>query len=81
MSSEKIDEITSTVENKIKESITKILDANFDINPKQIGDVLVGCKYCEFKDICYRKNKDIIKYQKDTNDCTNGDDEDAEMDS
>ena len=81
LSSEKIDEITSTVENKIKESLTKILDANFDINPKQIGDVLVGCKYCEFKDICYRKNKDIIKYQKDTNDCTNGGDEDAEMDS
>ena len=81
LNSEKIDEITSTVENKIKESLTKILDANFDINPKQIGDVLVGCKYCEFKDICYRKNKDIIKYQKDTNDCTNGGDEDAEMDS
>ena len=27
--------------------------STFDINPKQIKNDLVGCKFCEFKNICY----------------------------
>ena len=40
------------------------MEANFEINPKQIGDKLVGCRFCKFKDICYMKNSDIQKLEK-----------------
>jgi hypothetical protein len=52
--------IISLVDNKIDEAIDNILDTNFNINPKKIGDELKGCEYCKFKDICYMKKEDIV---------------------
>ena len=52
----KLEEIT---ENKIDESINKIIDAEFNIDPKRIGMDNLGCKYCQFKDICFFSEKDI----------------------
>ena len=26
----------------------------------RIGDNLIGCEYCRFKDLCYRKEEDIM---------------------
>ena len=64
-SDEEIDELSILAETKIKEASNDIINASFDINPKQIKNDLVGCKFCEFKNICYMKNKDIIKLKEE----------------
>ena len=61
LSKEKFQKLSNLVENKVKEATTTILDANFQINPKQIGKELVGCKYCKYKDICFYQEKDIVR--------------------
>ena len=48
------------VDDKINNAIDNILEANFDINPKRIGNENIGCKYCEYKDICFVKEKNIL---------------------
>lgn len=56
----KIDKLSKLVDKKIDEAIDNILDGNFDINPKRVGINNVGCLYCQFKDICFQKEDDII---------------------
>lgn len=63
-----IDELIKLVNQKIDEATKNILKADFSINPKKIGQNLLGCEFCKFKDICYKKEEDIInlkeqKYQ------------------
>ena len=54
-----IDKLITLTEKNIDESIDKILDADFSINPKKIGyENDLGCKFCKFKDICFRKESD-----------------------
>lgn len=63
LNDDQISNLISLVDKKIDEASNDILDANFSINPKQIGfkkDSLVGCSYCSFKDICFRNEKDIV---------------------
>ena len=40
-----------------------ILDGNFDVNPKQIGDEEVGCKFCKFRDLCFKTNNDFERLE------------------
>lgn len=58
---ENIDKIVNIIENKIKENAKDIENANFDINPKKQKEEIIGCKFCKFNDICFRKEEDIIK--------------------
>lgn len=75
-----IDKLIKIVEEKIKEAAEDILKAKFDINPKQIGDKQVGCKFCKYSDICYMKNDDIKKLKEiDKKDFLGGN-EDAQLD-
>ena len=60
LNDEKIDKLEKITEEKIDEAINGILDASFDINPKRIGMDNVGCKYCDFKDICFFTEKNMI---------------------
>ena len=63
-----ISKIIDITKNNISKSIDNIVDAKFDINSKKIDNFTnIGCQYCEFKDICYKKEKNnqIIPYQKD----------------
>ena len=59
--SENIEKIVNIIENKIKENAKDIEEANFDINPKKQKDDLIGCKFCKFNDICFRKEEDVVK--------------------
>lgn len=61
---EKLEEV---VEDKIDKAFTGILDADFKINPKVIGGENHSCKYCKYKDVCYKKNEDLIYLDKHTN--------------
>ena len=55
-------------ERVIDNTITNILNANFIINPKKIGyEDNTGCKYCKFKDICFKKEEDHIILPKTDN--------------
>ena len=49
---------------KIKECIHQILEADFKINPKNIDGKNVGCEFCDYKDICFMKNKDVAYLEK-----------------
>ena len=57
---EEIDIINKIVESKIKEASINILDSMFDINPKEVNNEVIGCKFCKYKDICFMKPKDTI---------------------
>jgi ATP-dependent helicase/DNAse subunit B len=48
-------------EKNIKEASTKIINTEFNIEPKKIGDINYGCEYCKYKDICYHTPKDIVE--------------------
>ena len=55
-----IDTISNIVKDNIVKASKDILDGKFDINPKEINEEVVGCKYCPYKDICFMDNKDVI---------------------
>ena len=61
ISSKEMDTITDIIEEKIEEGTKNILEANFSIAPKKIDKKYHGCSYCKYKDICYRKNEDIVE--------------------
>ena len=56
--------LTKLVKEKIENSVDDILDAKFDINPKKIDKENISCKYCEYRDLCFVKEKDIIELEK-----------------
>lgn len=56
---EQIDSLENITETKINQAIEGILAAHFEINPKRVGMDNLGCKYCGFRDICFRTEEDI----------------------
>ena len=61
---QQISEMSKQVEQKIIEAAENILHGNFPVNPKRIGDELIGCRYCKFRDVCYKTEKDIVSLEK-----------------
>lgn len=55
-----LNRLVSMTEEKIIEAKDNILEANFTINPKKIGNKNLGCEFCKFNDICYHSEKDIV---------------------
>lgn len=60
VSSNNVEKISLLVDEKIDEVVESIDNVNFDINPKRINGELVGCQFCNFKDVCFRKEEDIV---------------------
>lgn len=58
-----LDKLVQFIDKIIEKNRDDILAGKFEINPKQIGLELVGCNYCKYKDICYRRNEDIVKLE------------------
>ena len=71
ISDDEMDYLCNIVKDKINEASTKILDGDFDINPKVIKNVNKGCMYCKYNDICYMRNEDIVNL-KEVNDLFGG---------
>ena len=63
LTEKQIDNLVDITDNKINECINSIENANFDINPKMINGENIGCKYCKYKDICYKTNRDIVELE------------------
>ena len=61
LSTKEMDKLTEITENKINEGADLITNANFDIAPKKIGKVNYGCTLCQFKDICFHTNDDVVE--------------------
>lgn len=60
LSSKQIDNLYKIVSEKIKEAGYNILGGKFSVNPKKIGKNLVGCEYCKYHDLCYKKENDVV---------------------
>lgn len=58
-----LDKIYLLTKEKIEETKDNIIEANFDINPKKVGFNLLGCEYCKFNDICYKKEENIVSLE------------------
>ena len=67
ISSDEIDILNKMIDKNIKEAAINIKEAKFDINPKEINGKNYGCEFCNYKDICYMKNDDIVSLQKPEN--------------
>lgn len=67
LNDEEINDLSNKTGEKIKEAAELIKQTKFDINPKEINDKLVGCNFCKYKDICYKKNEDIVKLKESDN--------------
>lgn len=60
LSSDEIAKLNKIVDDLLKEAGDNIFNGEFDINPKRINNKLLGCEYCEFNDICFKDETDII---------------------
>lgn len=60
-----MDDLVHLVSEKVHFAASEILDSNFTINPKRIDGENVGCEFCTFKDICFRREKDIINIERE----------------
>lgn len=62
LSKEEMDSLIDLVDRKIDYARDTIIEADFAINPKKLSDdkEVTGCKYCHYRDICFRKNEDIV---------------------
>lgn len=60
LSTDEIDKMINTTDKLIDSSIDNILTCDFTIDPKVIDGDNVSCLFCEYRDICYKREKDII---------------------
>ena len=50
--------------NIIDKKVDDILSCKFDINPKVYVKEDVSCKFCKFKDICFKRDSDVTYLEK-----------------
>ena len=65
LSDEEIDKLVTDTDNLINKAVDNILEANFTIDPKIINGENVSCKFCDYKDICFRREKDLTYINKE----------------
>lgn len=72
LNDKEVNNLIKLSDKKINECIDFIIDSNFAINPKSIDNKNIGCEFCNYKDICFMKNKDIVNLQKPSLDFLGG---------
>ena len=60
LSNEEIDSLITSTNEQIDSVINSILKADFTINPKIIDGENISCKYCDYQDICFRRESDVV---------------------
>lgn len=55
-----VDDVYKKVETFIEDAKERIWDGDFQINPKYFDNKLQSCKYCPFRDICFKTEEDIV---------------------
>ena len=63
----KFNKLKDYAKEHIDKVIDNILESKFDISPiqKENDKEITACKYCNYKDICFRVNSDIRNLKKD----------------
>ena len=61
LSDEQMNKLIDITEDKINKGALEIEKGNFVIAPKKIDKENYGCKYCEYKDICFHTEKDMVE--------------------
>ena len=64
LSDDDVYNILRYTKNKIEEATSSIIEGDFSINPKIYDGKNISCEFCNFKDICYHKEKDSIYLDK-----------------
>ena len=64
LSDDEVNNLISLAGKKVEECIDGVVSARFDINPKNIAGKNIGCEFCNYKDICFMKNKDVVYLEK-----------------
>ena len=64
LSDKDINKLIKITDEKIDEAFTGILDRDFAINPKIIDNENIGCKYCKYQDICFKKEDNNVYLDK-----------------
>ena len=59
LSKRQIESLYNLVDKKIDEAKDKILNTDFEIDPKRVGFNNVSCKYCKYKDICFMNQNNV----------------------
>lgn len=54
-----MNQLEKLVEKNIIDAGNGIFEGDFEINPKMIIKENKSCKYCKYRDLCFRKDKDI----------------------
>jgi ATP-dependent helicase/DNAse subunit B len=80
ISQEEIDKLNTLINELIDKVVLNIEHGDFKINPKRINDKLIGCEYCHFKDICFRKEEDIVTMENHPRSTILGGEDNASMD-
>ncbi len=60
LSEKQMEQLIHLTQKQIEQAAHKIEQADFTINPKQIGQKLVGCEFCKYQDLCFKTAKDIV---------------------
>ncbi len=80
LSKRQMESLYNLVDKKIDEAKDKILNTDFEIDPKRVGFNNVSCKYCKYKDICFM-NQNNVKILEEIKDLSFlGGDDNANMD-
>lgn len=58
-----INKLYELTKKNIENAGDKIYNAEFNINPKELNNELIGCKFCKYKSICFMKNEDKVKLE------------------
>lgn len=60
LSEEEINTMIDNTDKIIDTAIKEILEGDFSINPKVINGKSISCDRCEYKEICYQRENDIV---------------------
>ena len=60
LSEEEINTMIDNTDKIIDTAIKDILEGDFSINPKVINGKSISCDRCEYKEICYQRESDIV---------------------
>ena len=58
ISDETLYNLVKYTQKHISDKPDDILNSNFDINPKVYAGKNISCEFCNFKDLCFMKEKD-----------------------
>ena len=64
ISDETLFDLVKYTKNHISEKTDDILASKFDINPKVYAGKNIACEFCQFKDLCFMKEKDQVYLEK-----------------